>query len=268
MKHPVVDQARAPRGATPAASARDSTIPRHVAIIMDGNRRWAAQRGLPQMMGHASGARRIRPLVERCMAVGIECLTLFAFSTENWRRPEQEVSGLTKLFLRYLRKEAGDLHLRGIRLKIIGDVSRFDQPLRQLFEEVEHLTRENTGLTLAVAVNYGGRWDMLNAMRRWIQAHPGACPESMDEDALAPYFSTAGLPDPDLLIRTGGEVRVSNFMLWQMAYTEMYFTDVLFPAFNVQRLDESLTWFAGRNRRFGASDPPPSEPDLRAAASA
>ncbi|WP_229722932.1 polyprenyl diphosphate synthase [Xylophilus rhododendri] len=232
---------------------------------MDGNRRWATQRGLPQMMGHASGARRIRPLVERCMAAGVECLTLFAFSTENWRRPEQEVSGLTKLFLRYLRKEAGDLHLRGIRLKIIGDVSRFERPLCQLFEEVELLTRDNIGLTLTVAVNYGGRWDVTRAMRAWMTANPGASPETLDEAALQPYFSTGDMPDPDLLIRTGGEVRVSNFMLWQMAYTEMYFTETLFPAFTVQRLDESLVWFAGRNRRFGASDPPPREPGLRSA---
>ena len=245
---------------------RDASIPRHIAVIMDGNRRWARQRGLPQMMGHASGARRIRPLVERCMVVGVECLTLFAFSTENWRRPAQEVSGLTKLFLRYLRKEAGDLHARGIRLKIIGDVSAFDAPLCQLFEEVEALTEANTGLTLCVAVNYGGRWDMVRATRRWMAAHPGISPDALDEAALEPYLSTAGLPDPDLLIRTGGEVRVSNFMLWQLAYTEMYFTETLFPAFTVQRLDESLVWFAGRNRRFGASDPPPREPDLRASA--
>jgi len=262
MKHPGVDSALA----TPADTVRDPSVPRHVAIIMDGNRRWAAQRALPQMMGHASGARRIRPLVERCMAVGVECLTLFAFSTENWRRPQDEVSGLTKLFLRYLRKEAGDLHARGIRLKIIGDVSKFDKPLCQLFDEVEHLTHENTGLTLAVAVNYGGRWDMVRAMQRWMAANPGSSPDAFDEDALQPYLSTAGLPDPDLLIRTGGEVRVSNFMLWQMAYTEMYFTETLFPAFSVQRLDESLVWFAGRNRRFGASDPPPREPGLRASA--
>lgn len=200
------------------------------------------------------------------MAAGVECLTLFAFSTENWRRPAQEVSGLTKLFLRYLRKEAGDLHSRGIRLRIIGDVSAFDQPLCQLFEEVEALTEGNHGMTLCVAVNYGGRWDMLRATRSWMLANPGVSPELLDETALEPYLSTAGLPDPDLLIRTGGEVRISNFMLWQMAYTEMYFTDTLFPAFTVQRLDESLLWFAGRNRRFGASDPPPREPDLRASA--
>ena len=265
MKHPRVDGAPASPDSTLPRVARDSGIPRHVAIIMDGNRRWAAQRAMPQMMGHAAGARRIRPLVERCITAGVECLTLFAFSTENWRRPAHEVSGLTKLFLRYLRKEAGDLHTRGIRLKIIGDTAKFDPPLCLLFDEVEALTRDNTGLTLTVAVNYGGRWDMLRAMRRWIAAHPGASPDEADEAALEPYFSTAGMPDPDLLIRTGGEVRVSNFMLWQMAYTEMYFTDTLFPAFTVQRLDESLVWFAGRNRRFGASDPPPREPDLRAA---
>ena len=262
MKHPGVV-------GTPAKTAgavHDTTVPRHVAIIMDGNRRWAAQRGLPQMMGHAAGARRIRPLVEGCMAAGVECLTLFAFSTENWRRPAHEVSGLTKLFLRYLRKEAGDLHSRGIRLKIIGDVSKFEKPLCLLFDEVESLTRDNTGLTLTVAVNYGGRWDMLRAMRSWMAANPGQSGDALDEEALLPYLSTAGMPDPDLLIRTGGEVRVSNFMLWQMAYTEMYFTETLFPAFTTERLDESLVWFAGRNRRFGASDPPPREPSLRASA--
>lgn len=265
MKHLGVDAAAASQNGRAAETARDTSVPRHVAIIMDGNRRWAAQRGLPQMMGHASGARRIRPLVERCITAGVECLTLFAFSTENWRRPAHEVSGLTKLFLRYLRKEAGDLHTRGIRLKIIGDVSKFDKPLCQLFEEIELLTQANTGLTLTVAVNYGGRWDMLRAMKRWIAANPGVSPDALDEAALQPYLSTFDMPDPDLLIRTGGEVRVSNFMLWQMAYTEMYFTDTLFPAFSVQRLDESLVWFAGRNRRFGASDPPPREPDLHAA---
>jgi len=264
MKHQGVEGALA-HDPTKTRPVRDSSVPRHVAIIMDGNRRWASQRALPQMMGHAAGARRIRPLVERCLSAGVDCLTLFAFSTENWRRPPQEVAGLTKLFLRYLRKEAGDLHLRGIRLKIIGDISRFDAPLCRLFDEVEQLTHDNTALTLSVAVNYGGRWDMARAMRGWMAANPGASPEMLDEFALDPYLSTAGMPDPDLLIRTGGEVRVSNFMLWQMAYTEMYFTDTLFPAFTVERLDESLHWFAGRNRRFGASDPPPREPGLRAA---
>jgi undecaprenyl diphosphate synthase len=266
MKPKAVVDASASQKDASGAAVGDNSVPRHVAIIMDGNRRWARQRALPQMMGHASGARRIRPLVERCMAVGVECLTLFAFSTENWRRPAQEVSGLTKLFLRYLRKEAGDLHSRGIRLKIIGDVSAFDKPLCQLFDEVEALTEENTGLTLTVAVNYGGRWDMLRAARAWMAANPGASPDGLTDATLEPYLSTAGMPDPDLLIRTGGEVRVSNFMLWQMAYTEMYFTETLFPAFTTQRLDESLVWFASRNRRFGASDPPPKEPDLRASA--
>lgn len=220
---------------------------------MDGNRRWAGQRGLPKVIGHDRGAKRVRTLVDACMARGVSYLTLFAFSTENWKRPAAEVSSLMGLFVRYLQKEANDMHKGGVRLKVIGDRSAFDTRLQALMAHVEAMTEHNTGITLAIAANYGGRWDMLQAMQAWYAANPGAPISALTEDALRPHLSLAGAPDPDLLIRTGGELRISNFMLWQSAYTELYFTPTLWPDFSSQALDEALAWYAGRERRFGGT---------------
>ncbi|MDR3453498.1 MAG: polyprenyl diphosphate synthase [Rhodoferax sp.] len=234
----------------PSATA---DLPQHVAIIMDGNRRWARQRGLPKAIGHASGAKRVRSLVEACSDRGIRFITLFAFSTENWKRPADEVSSLMGLFLLYLQKEASDMHAKGVRLKVIGDISGFDARLQKLMTNVQAMTAGNQKITLTIAANYGGRWDMLQAVKAWLAAHPGEPVDAASDESLRSHLSTAYAPDPDLLIRTGGESRISNFMLWQMAYTELYFSDALWPDFTPEALDQALEWYAGRDRRFGAS---------------
>jgi len=230
-----------------------SSLPRHVAIIMDGNRRWASSRMMPVALGHASGAKAIRGIVRASSERGIQFLTLFAFSTENWRRPVDEVSSLMKLLTLYLQKEVADMNAHGVRLRIIGDTSRFDRRMQDLIAQAHALTQANTRITLTVAVNYGGRWDMVQAAKAWQAANPGVPISAMDEDALQQHLCMAGMPDPDLLVRTGGEARVSNFLLWQMAYTEFYFTDTLWPDFNSQELDTALQSFATRDRRFGTS---------------
>ena len=235
--------------APPSAAA----TPQHVAVIMDGNRRWATRRSLPRALGHAGGARRVRQIVEACSERGVRYLTVFAFSTENWQRPADEVSSLMGLFLHYLQKEASDMHLKGVCLKIIGDRSRFDARLQALMTHVEALTAGNSKITLTIAANYGGRWDLLQAFKAWQVCHPGDSIDSASDEALRAHLSTAGTPDPDLLIRTGGESRISNFMLWQMAYTELFFTDALWPDFSPQVLDQALAWYGARDRRFGAS---------------
>lgn len=235
-------------------AAQSATVPRHIAVIMDGNRRWAREHGVPKSIGHARGAKRVRGLVEACIARGVQHLTVFAFSTENWKRPQDEVSSLMALFVRYLQKEASDMHRHGIRLQVIGDRSAFDTRLQKLMEHVEQMTAHNSRLTLTVAANYGGRWDMLQAMQAWHKKNPGAKANDITEEALRPYLSLNDAPDPDLLIRTGGEVRISNFMLWQSAYTELYFTPALWPNFNADLLDQALAWYAGRERRFGGAE--------------
>lgn len=228
-----------------------NAVPQHLAVIMDGNRRWASQRGLPKAMGHAAGAKRVRGLVQACSSRGIRWLTLFAFSTENWKRPAAEVSMLMGLFLLYLEKEAGDMCKQGVRLKVIGDISAFDTRLQALITKVEAMTAGNDTITLTIAANYGGRWDMLQAVQRWQDAHPGEPVSALTEEGMKPYLSLADAPNPDLLIRTGGELRISNFMLWQAAYTELYFTPLLWPDFSRDSLEEALEWYAHRDRRFG-----------------
>ena len=228
-------------------------MPQHVAIIMDGNRRWAAQRSMPRALGHASGARRVRQIVEACSARGVRYLTLFAFSTENWKRPAEEVSSLMGLLVHYLQKEVSDMHRTGVCLKVVGDLSRFDQRLQNLMASAQALTAHNSKITLTIAANYGGRWDMMQAVQAWQAANPALSVADMDEAAMRPHLSMAYAPDPELLIRTGGESRISNFMLWQMAYTELFFTDKLWPDFSAPVLDEALQWFCARDRRFGAS---------------
>jgi undecaprenyl diphosphate synthase len=226
-------------------------VPQHIAVIMDGNRRWAQKRSLPVAMGHASGARRVREVVKACTDRGVKFLTLFAFSTENWKRPEEEVSGLMGLLSLYLQKEVSDMATQGVRLKIIGDVSGFSTRIQSLIQDAQANTAHNSAITLTIAINYGGRWDLLQAFKGWQAAHPGASAEQMTESDLAPHLSTAYAPEPDLLIRTGGEARVSNFMLWQLAYTELFFTDVLWPSFGAAELDRAIASYAQRDRRFG-----------------
>mgnify|MGYP000499925407 FL=1 len=228
-----------------------SKVPQHVAIIMDGNGRWAQQRHMPRTVGHAKGAAGVRALVEHSAKLGVKCLTLFAFSTENWRRPEEEVSTLMRLFIQYLEVEMKNLSAAGVRLKVIGDVEAFAPELQQRIKDAESATVGNHLITLCVAANYGGRWDVLNALKGWQVANPNAAVSELTEDALASYLSTAGQPEVDLMIRTGDEQRVSNFLLWQAAYAELYFTDTLWPDFGAEALDEAVCWYAQRARRFG-----------------
>jgi undecaprenyl diphosphate synthase len=232
-----------------------NAIPRHVAIIMDGNRRWAKKRFMPAALGHAAGAKRVREIVQTCAESGVAYLSLFAFSTENWKRPEEEVSSLMGLFMTYLQKEVDSMNANGVRLKILGDVSRFSEPLKRLIANTEAQTSANQGITLMVCANYGGRWDMLHAVQAWQAAHPGQDLDGLSEEALTPYFSTGDAPEVDLLIRTGGESRVSNFLLWQAAYAELFFTEDLWPDFGAARLREAIAWFGQRDRRFGSSAP-------------
>ena len=222
---------------------------------MDGNRRWAKKRFMPAAVGHAAGAQRVRDIVQICGEMGIAQLSLFAFSTENWKRPEEEVSSLMKLFMTYLKKEIKNMNAHGVKLKVLGDISRFSAPLQDLIAMAEQVTANNTTITLNVCANYGGRWDVLQATKSWLHAHPGAPLETMTEATLAPYLSTANGPEVDLLIRTGGESRVSNFMLWQAAYAELFFCDDLWPEFTPDRLKDAVQWFSTRDRRFGSSAP-------------
>jgi undecaprenyl diphosphate synthase len=239
------------------SSTRDipvtSGVPRHVAIIMDGNGRWAKQRFLPRVAGHRRGVEAVRATVRACIERGVEYLTLFAFSSENWRRPPDEVSILMELFLRALEQEVAKLHANGVRFKAVGDMSRFDARIRELVAEAERLTAEHRRLTLTVAANYGGRWDIAQAVQRCLSVDPQAFDSAypLQPDVIAPYLAMAYAPEPDLFIRTGGERRVSNFLLWQLAYTELYFTDLLWPDFDAAALDTAIAWYAQRERRFG-----------------
>lgn len=224
-------------------------VPRHIAIIMDGNGRWARQRMLPRVAGHAQGVERVRDLVEGCIKQGVEYLTLFAFSSENWRRPADEVSRLMELFVTALEREVDKMHRNGVCLKVVGDLSRFDAHLRELIAQGEARTTGNTRLTLTVCANYGGRWDILNALNACLKDNPGLA--EISEALLAPYLSMAYAPEPDLFIRTGGEQRISNFLLWQLAYAELYFTDALWPDFDSEALDRAILSYQKRERRFG-----------------
>jgi undecaprenyl diphosphate synthase len=224
-------------------------VPRHIAIIMDGNGRWAKKRFLPRVAGHSQGFERVRNIIEICLDRGIEYVTLFAFSSENWRRPQEEVSRLMGLFVMALESEVTRMHRNGVRLHIVGDLSRFDARLRKLIAEGESRTQDNQRLTLTICANYGGRWDILNAVNNWRRDNPAAV--EVDEETLAPYLSLSYAPEPDLFIRTGGEQRISNFLLWQLAYTELYFTDTLWPDFDAEKLDMAIASFRKRERRFG-----------------
>ncbi len=226
-----------------------ASVPRHIAIIMDGNGRWATKRFLPRVAGHAKGVDAVRGIVEACIRRGVSYLTLFAFSSENWRRPADEVSVLMRLFVTALEKEVAKMHANNIRLKVVGDLSRFESRLQELIQAAEAKTAANTGLTVTICANYGGRWDMLQAMSRARAAKPDAL-EFTEEDISA-HLSMAYAPEPDLFIRTGGETRISNFLLWQLAYSELYFTDTFWPDFDLAALDAAIHSYQQRERRFG-----------------
>jgi undecaprenyl diphosphate synthase len=225
-----------------------SSVPRHVAIIMDGNGRWAKKRFLPRVAGHKRGVEAVRAVVKACIERGVEYLTLFAFSSENWRRPPEEVSFLMQLFLRALEQEVDKLHSNGIRFKVVGDIEKFDARVVERIREGEALTRDNKRLTLSIAANYGGRWDIAQAAERCRRDNPAA---SITEERLARFLSMSYAPEPDLFIRTGGEQRISNFVLWQLAYTEFFFTDALWPDFGAEALDAAIASYRRRERRFG-----------------
>jgi len=227
------------------------TIPRHVAIIMDGNGRWAGKRMMPRVAGHSEGLGAVRKIVQECRLIGVEYLTIFAFSSENWRRPPEEVGFLMKLFLKSLKGEVSRLAENDICLRLIGDLSRFDPAIQEMVQFAQEKTDGCKALTLTIAANYGGRWDILQAMRRCLELNPHLKAEQVTEELVAPHLSMAYAPEPDLFIRTGGEQRVSNFLLWQLAYTELYFTDVLWPDFDEAELRKAFDWFSQRERRFG-----------------
>ncbi len=240
-----------PYGASPPAP------PRHVAVIMDGNGRWAKARGRPRHHGHRAGARAARMVVETCAEMGVEALTLFAFSSENWQRPATEVRTLMELFLRALERETERLHENRVRLRFIGERERFSDKLRDRMAAAESLTAGTRRLSLTVAAGYGGRWDVVQATRRIAErVRRGELePEGIDEAVVQRELCLADLPAPDLFVRTGGEQRISNFLLWQLAYTELYFTDTLWPDFEQGEMRSALDWFAGRQRRFGRASP-------------
>ena len=217
---------------------------------MDGNGRWAKRRFMPRIMGHQRGVESLRVTVKACRDLGVEYLTVFAFSSENWRRPADEVSFLMSLFMKMLEREVASIHGNNIRLKIIGDRSHFDDNLQRAISDAETLTANNTGLMLTIAANYGGRWDVMHAVHAMLKDHPELAASFAEKD-LQPYLSMGDAPEPDLFIRTGGEKRISNFMLWQLAYTELYFTDTLWPAFGRRALELAIASYQHRERRFG-----------------
>ena len=237
-----------------SGTAQKQHGPRHVAIIMDGNGRWATQRGRPRLFGHHAGAKRVREIVEACPEFGVKYLTIFAFSTENWKRTQVEVAGLMSLFRRYITKEAQALNLEGVRVRFIGDRVRLDRKLTALMDELEALTMANTRVNLTIAINYGGRDEVARATKRLAEdvAQGRLSPPDVDEETLPKYLDTHVLPDPDLVIRTSGEARISNFLLWQSAYAEYEFIDTLWPDFSAAEFGRLVARYGQRERRFGA----------------
>ena len=228
-------------------------IPAHVAIVMDGNGRWAQKRNRPRTFGHKAGLKALRKIVERAGTIGVRELTVFAFSSENWKRPKKEVSLLMDLFMRALEREARDLNENGVRIRFIGDLSAFAPEMQQKINDAMSLTAQNQRMTLNVAANYGGRWDIVNAVRKTAEACASGhiTPDQIDESYFASQTALGDTRDPDLFIRTGGEMRISNFLLWQCAYTEFYFTPVLWPDFSPEVLDQAIATFQSRERRYG-----------------
>ena len=228
-------------------------LPRHIAIIMDGNGRWAEHRNLPRFAGHKAGVETVRSVVQMCGELGVEVLTLFAFSSENWRRPKKEVGLLMELFLTALEREVNKLHNSSVQIRVIGDITQFPAKLQKRIKEAMALTENNNGLVLNIAANYGGKWDITQAVKK--VAQQVACGELLAEDIseekLSENLAMSDLPEPDLFIRTGGEKRISNFLIWQLAYTELYFTQILWPDFSREEFSTAIQSFASRQRRFG-----------------
>lgn len=234
---------------TAFSALRSPVVPKHVAIVMDGNGRWAKKRFLPRVAGHVKGLEAVRRMVQACARRQIAFLTVFAFSSENWKRPAEEVTFLMELFVTSLEKEVASLHANNIRLKVVGDLSGLNEKLQEAIRLAEQKTAANGGLTLTVCANYGGQWDIMQAMEKLVRAFPGQ--SVFTPEQLSANLSMAYAPDPDLFIRTGGEQRISNFLLWQLAYTELYFTDIFWPDFDENALDAALASFQTRERRFG-----------------
>ena len=236
-----------------ALSGEKDNLPKHVVIIMDGNGRWAKQKGLPRIAGHKAGVEALQKIVNYSAKEGVKVLTVYAFSRENWKRPRTEVSMLMELFNTSLRQRFEEMHDNNINLRFIGDMSSFPAKLRLSITEAENLTANNTGLKLVVAVNYGGRWDISNAFKKLNKkiSDGDLALEDVNEDVIGEFMCLSDLPEPDLFIRTGGEMRISNYLLWQLAYTELYFDDCLWPDFNGASLAKALDWYARRERRFG-----------------
>ncbi len=234
-------------------SSKQQRYPQHITIIMDGNGRWAKKRQLPRAAGHKAGVKTLRKIVEHCVTRDIEILTVYAFSSENWRRPEQEISLIMDLFMSSLKEEAKDLHDNNVLLRFIGNRKAFSKNLQTTIAEAETLTSTNNGLRLIIAANYGGRWDIVSACKKIIEkANSGEIAvDELSESLMDKTLCLGDLTEPDLFIRTGGEKRISNFLLWQLAYTEMYFTDILWPDFGPDQLDKAMAWFSDRKRRFG-----------------
>ncbi len=235
---------------------KPAVIPQHIAIVMDGNGRWAKRRFLPRLAGHKAGVEAVRKIVKACAEKQVKVLSLFAFSSENWKRPTQEVNDLMDLFMTGLEREVPQLHENHIQLRFIGDQAKFSDKLRDKIHAVQDLTRANTGMVLQIAADYGGQWDITCATKQCAAAvaRGELAPHDITAETLASYLSFADLPDPDLFIRTSGEMRISNFMLWQLAYTELYFTPLLWPDFDEAALDAALLHYASRERRFGGSE--------------
>ena len=234
---------------TKQATPAGTDVPQHIAIIMDGNGRWAKRRLMPRVAGHRKGVEALRGVIRACAERGVSHLTVFAFSSENWRRPQEEVTLLMELFMRALENEVARLHENGIRFRVIGDLTGFSERIQALIRDAEALTRNNARLTFTVAANYGGRWDIVQAVKKLMAE--GVAADDVNEAALTKYLSMSEVPEPDLFIRTGGEQRISNFLLWQLAYTELYFTDALWPDFDAAALDEAIASYRNRERRFG-----------------
>lgn len=230
-----------------------TTIPRHIAIVMDGNGRWAKAQKRPRLLGHKRGVEAVREIVKACNALKVECLTIFAFSSENWKRPEDEIKHLMGLFMMALEREAKALAKNNVRLRVIGDLTKFSEKLQKKITQVEEITSKSNGLNLTVAANYGGRWDIVQSVKMLANqvASGELIADELGEEDISSFISTKIFPDPDLFIRTGGEKRISNFLLWQMAYTELYFTDVLWPDFGKEELHKAIEDFSSRQRRFG-----------------
>ncbi len=234
-----------------AGEREKSGLPRHIAIILDGNGRWAKKRGLPRTAGHAAGSENFRKIATYCKNIGVEYLTVYAFSTENWKRPEEEVKTIMKLLDRYLKEAISTMERDKIKMKVLGDVSGLSPQLQELVEETNRISQKYEGFQANICLNYGGRAEIVEAARRYAEDLAAGRAGELKEESFSSYMYSAGIPDPDLLIRPGGEKRISNFLLWQCAYSEFYFTDVLWPDFTTEELDKAIAEFKSRDRRYG-----------------